>query len=585
MTNPRSSRNAVPITPMTKPKTTIRPEGESPAQQERLPKWEGAGIWNVYFLAKFALALAGYLTLNAAANAALFAAVVFPIRHRLLRRARAIAAAIVGFVLIWSESYLPAGDVIIKNFNNLAGFTPKYLSELAVGFINPMMLVWTFVGLVAWYFLRDWIRFSAITVAGLLVLIFPSLTALLPQGTVGNGNAPNAVAVSAVDATRGALMPAQTQKPDTDGINQWLNTFYAAEKTRRANLPQGPVDVAKSGEFDIVMINICSLATDDLVMVGLDKAPIWSRFDVAFTKFNSATSYSGPATLRLLTGACGQPSHSDLYEDRRPECETLNRLATAGWENQLYLDHNGKYDDYLNSLRSIAGLVPDLQDQHHYHKAMESFDGSPIYSTKDAVNNWFKNHAKGPSRTVSLFNLVTLHDGTRDPASQDPIDYKPRCEALLNELGEFMDQIEKSGRKVLFIIVPEHGAALRGDKVQVAKLREIPSPNITRVPVFVKFFGLPNAEQAGVKAGSPIVIDTPTSYLALTELVGRTINSGIYSDKPSGLDGKPATLATITDELPQTWPVSENSSAKVVDDFQGKAYLRLKQGKWLEYKQ
>lgn len=545
-------------------------------------RWEGAGIWNVYFLAKFALALAGYLTLNPAANAGLFAAVVFPIRHRWLNRLRQAAAAVLGFVLIWSESYLPAGDVIVKNFNNLAGFTPKYLSELALGFFNPMMILWTFIGLVAWYFLRDWIRFSTITVCGLLVLLFPNLSTLLPQGTVTAGGEPSQVAVSTADASRSALMPAQVQKPDTPGINSWMNAFYAAEKSRRASLPEGPVDVASSGEFDIVMINICSLATDDLVMVGLDKDPLWGRFDVRFTKFNSATSYSGPATLRLLTGACGQPSHTDLYEERRPECETFNRLAKAGWENQLYLDHNGKYDDYLNSLRSIAGLEPELQDQHHYHKAMESFDGSPIFSTRDAVDNWFKSHAKGPSRTVSLFNLVTLHDGTRDPASQDPIEYKPRCEALIRELGAFMDQIEKSKRKVLFIVVPEHGAALRGDKVQVAKLREIPSPSITQVPVFVKFFGLSDPEAAGIKGQSSV--DVPTSYLALTELIGRTIASGIYSDKPAGLNGQPATLKTLLADLPQTWPVSENSSAKVVDDYQGKAYLRLKQGNWLEYR-
>lgn len=564
--------------------TSPKEEQHSSSNAPRFTPWPGVGIWNVYFLGKFALALAGYLTLNPAANVALFAAVLFPIKRPWINRVRHLIAAVLGFLLIWSESYLPAFDVIAKNANNLAGFTPAYLRELTVGFINPTMLLWTFVGLVAWYFLRDWIRFSAITLMGLLVLIFPSITSLLPQGTTGDVTAPSQVSVATAEATRGALLPPQTQKADTTGINVWLNQFYASEKKRQANLPEGPIDVAQSGEFDIVLINICSLATDDLVITGLDKAPLFNRFDLYFSNFNSATSYSGPATLRLLTGACGQPSHTDLYEERRPECETMNRLAKAGWENQLYLDHNGKYDDYLNSLRTIAGLEPELQDQHHYHKAMESFDGSPIFSTKDAVDNWMKNHAKGQSRTVSLFNLVTLHDGARDPASQDPIDFKSRCKALLAELGDFMDQIEKSGRKVLFVIVPEHGAALRGDKVQVAKLREIPSPSITHVPVYVKFFGVPNAEKAGFVKGEVKDISVPTSYLALTELVGRVIRSGIYTDNPAGLDGQPATLDTLTADLPQTWPVAENSSAKVVDNYQGKAYLRLKEGKWLEYK-
>ena len=101
----------------------------------------------------------------------------------------------------------------------------------------------------------------------------------------------------------------------------------------------------------------------------------------------------------------------------------------------------------------------------------------------------------------------------------------------------------------------------------------------------VKFFGLPDPKAFGQKDNQPKVIDDQVSYLALMELVGRVINSGVYSDKPKGLDGKPATLETLTADLPQTWPVSENSSAQVIDNYQGKAYLRLKQGRWLEYKQ
>ena len=95
---------------------------------------------------------------------------------------------------------------------------------------------------------------------------------------------------------------------------------------------------------------------------------------------------------------------------------------------------------------------------------------------------------------------------------------------------------------------------------------------------------MPNAEKAGFVKGEVKDISVPTSYLALTELVGRVIRSGIYTDNPAGLDGQPATLDTLTADLPQTWPVAENSSAKVVDNYQGKAYLRLKEGKWLEYK-
>ena len=39
----------------------------------------------------------------------------------------------------------------------------------------------------------------------------------------------------------------------------------------------------------------------------------------------------------------------------------------------------------------------------------------------------------------------------------------------------------------MLVVVPEHGAAEKGDKVQVAHLRDIPSPAITHVPALVKF--------------------------------------------------------------------------------------------------
>ena len=42
------------------------------------------------------------------------------------------------------------------------------------------------------------------------------------------------------------------------------------------------------------------------------------------------------------------------------------------------------------------------------------------------------------------------------------------------------------------VIVPEHGAAVRGDKIQVPRLRDIPTMRISRVPVMVKFVGLKN---------------------------------------------------------------------------------------------
>lgn len=47
---------------------------------------------------------------------------------------------------------------------------------------------------------------------------------------------------------------------------------------------------------------------------------------------------------------------------------------------------------------------------------------------------------------------------------------------MLDDLGSLITDLEKSGRKVMLVVVPEHGAAEKGDKVQVAHLRDISEP-------------------------------------------------------------------------------------------------------------
>ena len=540
--------------------------------------WKGAGWFNVYFLAKFALAYFGYLNLELAYNALLFAAVVLPIGTRALDLLRNLAGALAAVALLWHESWLPGPEAIRANAHNLADFSASFLIDFVVNAVNPVIVAWFAAGIVAWLFLRRWIRFSTLTVIGLIVTAFPQLvTWALPE----DPKAPEAaVAVAAEKAAvpenetaAGPLQPPQPANGTGDDIDRWLTAFLTEEENRVVSLPADPVAESVSGAFDIALVNICSLSRDDLAATGLEDHDVWSKFDVRFTGFSSATSYSGPATLRLLTAACGQPSHSALYDQRRPQCELLNRFAAAGWKNRLYLDHNGRFDNYLSSLRELAGLTPALNDLSKLRARYEAFDGSPVYDDGDVFNQWFSDLSEKPaSRTVSFFNLVALHDGNRAPGTSKPLDYAPLAKTLLDELERIMDRIEKSGRPVLFIVVPEHGAAVRGDKIQMARLREIPSPKITNVPVFSKFFGLK-------LDGAPRTVEEPTSYLAIAELMARTAVSGVY--RTHGEDVS-AEVNAILKDLPQTWPVSQNANASVVR-FAGAHWVRLNTGKWVKY--
>ena len=143
---------------------------------------------------------------------------------------------------------------------------------------------------------------------------------------------------------------------------------------------------------------------------------------------------------------------------------------------------------------------------------------------------------------------------------------------VLGDLASFIDALEKSGRRALVVVVPEHGAALHGDRMQIPGMREIPSPSITHVPVGVKLVGMGIPAAAG-----PRHVTTPSSYLAISELVAR-----VYAlNAQSQADGRD--WEGLLQGLPETPAVSENEGAKVID-YDGKPYLQLQgSSSWTPY--
>ncbi len=81
----------------------------------------------------------------------------------------------------------------------------------------------------------------------------------------------------------------------------------------------------------------------------------------------------------------------------------------------------------------------------------------------------------------------------------------------------------------------------------------------------------------GTTSGAPIVIDQPSSFLAISDLVVRVLDGKIFTE--DNVDWK-----KLTSGLPQTAPVSENSNAVVIQ-YQDKPYVRLNGGDWVPYPQ
>lgn len=527
------------------------------------PRFTGLGVWNVYFIIAFALAAFGYIELNLLGNALLMAWLLLPVGPKWLRILRGTLGVAAAAVLLYSESWLPGVDSILANKGGIAGFSLLYMAEFALDFINVKMVGWGLLVFLGYFLVRRYVRVTFFTIVYFLgAVTMPWVQSILPE------RAP-VVTADAGGQTNEAAAPAKTGKADAKAVGEWYDAFLAYEHDRRARFPNGLSE--KDTPFDILLLSICSVSNDDLAVSQLDQHPLFKEFNIRFDSFNAATAYSGPALLRLLNGACGQPSHSELYGERRPECEIMTRLGTLGYSQRLLMDHSGEYDNFLQSMRDKAGVTATL-DNAKYPTRYMGFDDEEIADSLAVLRHWQRTQVKSKAgRTATLINFIALHDGNRLPGRGRAEPFKPRAQEMFDNIRTFLRELERSGRKTMVVIVPEHGAAVRGDKIQVPRLRDIPTMRISRVPVMVKFVGLKGMPN------EPIHVTGNTSYLALTSLIGKTLETDYFSK-----DGGTAPLEQLVHDLPQTNPVSENGTVQTLE-YQGREYFRQNGGEWKPY--
>ena len=131
----------------------------------------GLGLWNVYFIAKFALAHYEYLTLNFLYNGLLLLFILLPLKNRFLCIARTVVALIAAVALLYSESWLPGPDSIISNAQNIAGFSAMYVAQLIVDFVNVKMVIWGIVIVLAYLLIKNWVRLTVFTLGYFICLV------------------------------------------------------------------------------------------------------------------------------------------------------------------------------------------------------------------------------------------------------------------------------------------------------------------------------------------------------------------------------------------------------------------------------
>ncbi|AUB75525.1 MAG: cellulose biosynthesis protein BcsG [Pseudomonadales bacterium] len=529
--------------------------------------WRGLGAWNVYFLGKFLLTWTGHLNFQVLPNLIFALVLLIPIGHPMLRRARTLIAIPVAVALLYQDTWFPPFSRLLAQ-PGVLDFSFDYIVELLGRFIDWQVCAMLLLLVVGYLFLSQWLRLTTFTLLGFAWLSMGSLQWLLPP---------------AADQQMASTQPGQTAQagsggePDDATLNGYLDKFYLAESSRKVEFKDPAV---KPPPFDLLVINICSMAWDDLDAVGLRDNSLFSQMDVIFDNFNSATAYSGPAAIRLLRASCGQTSHAQLYKPPADQCLLFDDLRKLGFSDELMLNHTGEFDGFLQEVREqgelpqpALGVVPAGLPRTYV-----GFDGSPIWRDRDVLSKWWQHRLNEKQPNMALFyNTTTLHDGNRQVQSDggtQAADYSSRAQLLLDDLNSFLKELQKSGRRVVVAIVPEHGAALHGDRMQIAGMREIPSDSITHVPVGIKLINMGDNGQT-----APVHITEPSSYLAVAEIIAR-----LYAD-PALSNGQTVDWTKLLTDLPQTAKVSENSGT-VVLDYNGKPYVRIKEnGGWLPYPQ
>ncbi|WP_244785625.1 cellulose biosynthesis protein BcsG [Cupriavidus pauculus] len=519
------------------------------------------GLWNLYFLTKLYLFHTGQMKPVWILNIALALLLVAPMESRPLRVIRQILAIGVGAALAWRESTLPPFERVISQFSNISEFTPAYLVELLQRLVSIQMVVAALLVLGVYLLVNRWLRTTTFVLIALLAMPF-----WYGLG-IGTRGASAANVAGAADSPRADINA-------TNNYDAILAAFRQQEASRSVTV--APLTASPDAQFDVILLHICSLSWDDLDAAKSLNHPLLSRFDYLFKNFSSAASYSGPAAIRVLRGACGQEEHKALYDPAPAECHIFADLAQAGFTPHVLMNHDGRFDNFRSIVEremGVDGLHPEPTDG--VPVAMRSFDNSPVLGDFDTFDHWYRQRlAQADKKPVALYyNTVTLHDGNRLPGKRltSLESYPLRLKSLLDDVDRIIDTIAKSGRKAVVVFVPEHGAALRGDKNQISGLREIPTPNIIHVPVGVKLVGLPSSETP-----QPVTIDAPMSFLGLSQLV-----FNLVADSPFR-QGAPA-LSQYAADLPQTQMVGENEATVTMKRTEGYV-IHTPDGVWVEQK-
>ncbi|MDX1669021.1 MAG: cellulose biosynthesis protein BcsG [Limnobacter sp.] len=556
-------------------------------------------IWNLFFFAKILLWWGDKMQFLPLANAGLLLIVLGA--SWMYRRSRLIGVVLNVFVvlplaigLVLKEVGMVLTTALLQQIQNLLGFSQEYLLEL-LGRTFPAEVVWGGLALLAslqilnrYFRLSTWTALAVLAVGVHITLeqreqaameeMLAKRAELMAQASSNNAR------TARLEAERISLTPDQFAKLKNlleerekangelteDTPNGHLNAFFKQE-AERIHASYRPLTVP---DFDVIFLHVCSLAWADLEVSMQKRHPLLDEADLVFNDFNTAASYSGPATIRFLRGNCGQPKHESLYSPIDDECALFNSLSNAGFSVQMGMNHDGIFDDFKKQV--IDNLDTTSTEPVLFNEVSLggiAFDGSELGRDSEFLKKWWDRRVKMTKAPVAMYyNSITLHDGNLLPNSDMSSleSYPIRLERLLNDLKNFIDYLKESDRKALVVLLPEHGAGMSGEYGQLKGLRELPTPAITKVPVLAYWISNEYTRRDIYKF--PIEVNKPTSYRSVTEFLSRWI----ALPPPQRNDPR---WPLLTSDLPGTPFVAQQDQVTVMR-YRDKYMFRSFQNRW-----
>jgi cellulose synthase operon protein YhjU len=511
-------------------------------------------FWSAYFLAKLLLYSLGYIDFHVWENAAFAAFTALTPKNSRQRFARNLIAVPVAVVLLYHDSWLPPIAQVLAQAPKLRAFSAGYLWELAGRFLSLKLLAELAAMLVLYALARRKLRMSTLVFLGIIAVVVVPEARLwwMPQG--------------AAQAAAGTAPAAAQPDLSARALDSRLAQFYAHQAAIQVRFSDAS---AADPSFDILILHVCSLSWDDLKTLKVEHASLLERFDLEFTDFNSAASYSGPAAIRLLRGACGQTPEKKLYDPADEQCSVMDGLQSAGFEPHWLMNHDGHFGNFFGDVRDRGGMKVMLEDNAAATATQQAFDATPIFGDYSTLSHWWAKRLENPApRVVLYYNTISLHDGNHFIGHAQDNSYGARLARFDSDIARFLDELRASGRHVIVVFIAEHGAALGGDRRQISGLREIPTAAIAHVPVAL---ALINAERTSDATKEHVA--GATSYPALNELLARFIAANPFA-KPL------STLSDYTNSLDRSDFVAENNGTTVMR-VGGQYMMRSPDGAWV----